>query len=127
MKKKSIGRFITKRVASPLVSRALVEFYMNAGIRVANLISFSWINLRFDLYSFSSPSSELGYERFKLPVAFFGQELPGVAHEPVGVKLSLLGHEHGFDVADILGPVEDFFEHDQVFGGVNTDRAAFQP
>ena len=30
---------------------------MNAGIRVANLISFSWICLRLDLYSFSSSVS----------------------------------------------------------------------
>ena len=31
--------------------------YMNAGMRVANLISFSWICLRLDLYSFSSSVS----------------------------------------------------------------------
>ncbi len=30
---------------------------MNAGIRVANLMSFSWICLRLDLYSFSSAVS----------------------------------------------------------------------
>src|SRR4029450_8382353 len=80
----------------------------------------------FAMPNLNRPSSELGYERFKLPVAFLGQKLPGVAHDPVGVELALLGHEHGFDVADVLRPVEDFFEHDQVLGGVNTDRAAFQ-
>ena len=31
--------------------------YMNAGMRVANLISFSWTSLRLDLYSFSSSVS----------------------------------------------------------------------
>ena len=30
---------------------------MNAGMRVANLISFSWICFRFDLYFFSSSDS----------------------------------------------------------------------
>ena len=31
--------------------------YMNGGMRVANLISFSWTSLRLDLYSFSSSAS----------------------------------------------------------------------
>ena len=52
-----------ERSGSSLVMTSLSVFsrksvrYINAGIRVANLISFSWICLRFDLYSFSSSES----------------------------------------------------------------------
>src|SRR2546421_12303931 len=55
-----------------------------------------------------------------------GQEWFGIAFEPLDVKLALLGHQHRFDVADVLGAVEHFLEDNEVFGGVNPDHSPFQ-
>src|SRR5438132_3331877 len=70
--------------------------------------------------------AELDQEGFQFPVALSGQQLVGIAPQPLEVELTLLGHEHRLDVAYVFGAVKDLLEHHKVLGRVNGNLSPLQ-
>ena len=85
--------------------------YMNAGMRVANLISFSCTSFRLDLYSFSSAVSS--FFSFRVSSSSFAFFLSSLTFSPLLMMVSMTlspRERQAFDTLDRghgLGTVED--------------------